>query len=288
METTHYIPQALQKLPQWVVWKLENNKKLPYSVRYDGGARTTDISTLGSYAAAETKAKTRRYNGVGFVFFSGNRLVFIDLDHCFKADGTLTALARNIIEAFSRSYVEISQSGSGLHIITRGSIPKAIKTKEIEMYSDGRYCAMTFNSINPVEPSDQQAEIDTLYHWLEARRNKQRNKTSTVDCDIRSCISVNNSFLSANDVINKASHAKGGEAFLSLFNGEWQGLNIGDCTQSASDLAFANKLAFWCGCDASLMIEIFRQSGMYRNERKMNLAINRAIRDCGAIYNRMR
>lgn len=289
MQTQKYIPKALKELPQWLVWRLEGSKKLPYSVRYDGGARTTDISTLGTFKAAEAKAQTGRYSGVGFVFFSGNRLVFIDLDHCFLQDGTLTALARNVVEAFNRSYIEISQSGSGLHIITRGSLPKAIKTKEIEMYSDGRYCAMTFNSINPVEPTEQQAEVDTLYQWLEAKRNRQRNaRTTTVGYTLESRILSNNSFLSPSEIIDKASKSKGGDTFLSLFMGEWQGLNIGDGTQSSADLALANKLAFWCGCDANLMIEIFRQSGMYRNERKMNLAINRAIKDCSSIYSRMR
>jgi putative DNA primase/helicase len=99
---------------------------------------------------------------------------------------------------------------------------------------------------------------------------------------------MNNSFLSAGQIIDKATNSKGGEVFLSLFNGDWRGLNIGDGTQSSADLAFANKLAFWCGCDSNLMVEIFRMSGLYRNERKMNLAINRAIKDCSSIYSRMR
>jgi putative DNA primase/helicase len=145
---------------------------------------------------------------------------------------------------------------------------------------------MTFNCINPTEPTEQQQEIDTLYRWLDAKRNKARNKTSTGVNTIQSRISVNNSFLSASQIIDKATKSKGGEVFRSLFRGEWQALNIGDGTQSSADLALANKLAFWCACDSNLMMEIFRMSGMYRNERKMNLAINRAIRDCNNIYSK--
>ncbi len=32
------------------------------------------------------------------------------------------------------------------------------------------------------------------------------------------------------------------------------------------------------------MRNIFRSSGMYRNERKMNLAIKKAIADCHTVY----
>jgi putative DNA primase/helicase len=144
---------------------------------------------------------------------------------------------------------------------------------------------MTFNAISPNEPTDQQAEVDTLFKWLEAKRNRQRNtRTTTVGYTLESRMSANNSFLDAQAIIDKASKSKGGEVFLSLYNGDWQALNIGDGTQSSADLALANKLAFWCGCDVALMTEIFRQSGLYRNERKTRLAINRAVQDCGTVY----
>ena len=90
--------------------------------------------------------------------------------------------------------------------------------------------------------------------------------------------------LSEREVIEKAENGKNGQVFLDLLNGNWKSLGIGDGTQSSADLKFANMLAFWCGCSEGIMRNIFRSSGMYRNERKMNLAIKKAIADCHTVY----
>ena len=127
-------------------------------------------------------------------------ITFIDLEHCRSDNGVLTPLAENIIDNFKDTFIEVSQSGNGLHIFALGMVKKAVKTKEIELYSTGRYAALTGNAVNP------------------------------------------------------------------------------------ADLKFANMLAFWCGCSEGIMRNIFRSSGMYRNERKMNLAIKKAIADCHTVY----
>jgi primase-polymerase (primpol)-like protein len=69
-----------------------------------------------------------------------------------------------------------------------------------------------------------------------------------------------------------------------LYAGDWQSLKIGDLTQSSADLSFCNRLAFWTNCDINMMIAIFEQSGLYRNQRKMMLAIRQAIQTCGSTY----
>jgi putative DNA primase/helicase len=146
------------------------------------------------------------------------------------------------------------------------------------MYSQGRYVCLTGKSFQPFEPISKQAEIDTLYSWLVAKRNKgkqERKELPQVDC---SCS------LSASEIIDRASRSKGGDIFSELYAGRWEHLSIGDSTQSAADLSFANKLAFWCGCDRGMMADIFRSSGLFRNERKMNMAIDRAVKDCGQVY----
>jgi primase-polymerase (primpol)-like protein len=76
--------------------------------------------------------------------------------------------------------------------------------------------------------------------------------------------------------------------FRQLYDGQWQHLGIGDNTQSSADLSFCNKLAFWTGCDRAMMCEIFRASELYRNPRKMEMAIDRAIKDCGQVYGEKR
>jgi primase-polymerase (primpol)-like protein len=165
---------------------------------------------------------------------------------------------------------------------------QAVKTAEIEIYSCGRYMACTGLAIQPQEPQEQQEQIDRLYQWLVAKRDK--SKTSTVNSSSNRYIpprqhtSPISSSLSVQDVIQKACNSKGGSEFEQLLNGNWQALNIGDHSQSCADQSFANRLCFWCGGDTQLMYEIFRASGMFRTPRKAWLAINTACKSCGSTY----
>jgi primase-polymerase (primpol)-like protein len=148
--------------------------------------------------------------------------------------------------------------------------------------------AVTGKCICANEPQPKQEEIDRLYQWLVAKRDK--SKTSTVNSSSNRYIpprqhtSPTTSILNIDEIIARATSAKGGREFQALYNGDWQSLHIGDGTQSASDLSFCNRLAFWTGADRELMIEIFRTSGMYRGERKMLLAVDTALKSCGAVY----
>jgi putative DNA primase/helicase len=146
------------------------------------------------------------------------------------------------------------------------------------MYSQGRYVCLTGKSFQPFEPISKQAEIDTLYSWLVAKRNKGKQERKELPQGDYSC------FMNASEIIDKASASKGGDIFSELYAGRWEHLSIGDCSQSSADLAFCNRLAFWCQCDRGMMADIFKSSGLYRTERKMNMAIDRAIKDCGQVY----
>jgi putative DNA primase/helicase len=279
--TRGYFPTELKNLPQWVLWRLTpQGKKEPYSANYDGRASTTNRNSWASYNKAVARFEQGNYNGVGFVFAPDDNLSFIDLDHCIF-DGEPNDLAANILNAFSDTYVELSQSQSGLHIICRGKIPGAIKTSQVEIYSSGRYCAMTSLAVHTAEPTDKQQELDTLYQWVARQRDKGR---ATTGC----CKPINRPttarLTTVDAVLEKATNSKGGEIFTALYNGEWQNLGIGDNTQSAADLSFCNRLAFWTGGNFDLMVEIFQQSGLFRNERKMMLAVNKALKNCACYY----
>jgi primase-polymerase (primpol)-like protein len=159
-----------------------------------------------------------------------------------------------------------------------GTVPAAFKGSTIEMYSKGRYVCLTGKSFQPFEPTEHQTEIDTLYSWLVAQRQKGKPEQKELPQVDYSCS------LSASEIIDRASRSKGGDVFSQLYAGNWQGLNIGDNTQSAADLSFANRLYFWTGGDSALMTEIFKNSGMFRNERKTRLAISKALADGGEVY----
>ena len=88
--------------------------------------------------------------------------------------------------------------------------------------------------------------------------------------------------LTDSEIIERASKAKNGDKFRSLFSGEWRSWSYP--SQSEADLALANLLCWWCGGNRGMMERLFRSSGMYRNEHKMNNAIRVACQSATAYF----
>jgi putative DNA primase/helicase len=139
-------PEELRQRHQWVVWKLEERDgkptKVPYIAGGSGKASSTDSLTWRSFEEAVQALETGRYSGIGFVFSSGDPFAGVDLDDCRDPEtGELEEWAAKIVEAFG-SYAEVSQSGTGVHIIVMGKAPNK-KRGKVEAYSSERYFAMT-------------------------------------------------------------------------------------------------------------------------------------------------
>jgi primase-polymerase (primpol)-like protein len=140
------LPEELRQRRQWVVWKLEERDgkptKVPYIAGGSGKASSTDSLTWRSFEEAVQALETGRYNGIGFVFSSGDPFAGVDLDDCRDPEtGELEEWAAKIVEAFG-SYAEVSQSGTGVHIIVMGKAPNK-KRGKVEAYSSERYFTMT-------------------------------------------------------------------------------------------------------------------------------------------------
>ena len=171
----YFVPATLQKFNNWVLW---DKSKRPFSAKYNGLASPVKPYQWASYDEAIRKLEyTDDYCGVGFIFSDNCGLVFIDLDHCIDEDsGELTAFASNIVEAFSGTYIEYSQSGSGLHIVCKGTIPEAFNKRNgfpIEIYSTARHMAFTGNAYEAAEPADKQAELNRLCSFLNMKKREQ-------------------------------------------------------------------------------------------------------------------
>lgn len=145
-ELLENIPEELRQRPQWVVWKLEQrdgkDTKVPYIPGGVGKASTTDLTTWRTFEDALQSLRTGRYDGVGFVFCSGDPFAGVDLDNCRDPEtGELEEWAEKIVKAFG-GYAEASPSGTGVHIIVRGKAPNK-KRGDVEAYSSERYFTMT-------------------------------------------------------------------------------------------------------------------------------------------------
>jgi len=162
--------QELAKLRQWVCWKMELSPKgKPTKVPYhptrrkaDGTPSKAQSTNPKTWSDHEDVLKAAYidglFDGIGFVFSADDPYVGVDLDKCRTLDGGLTSFALESNEALA-SYTEISPSGTGLHIICRGSLPAAMKTDRIEMYDRGRFFCFTGQQLeggpDTIEPAGE-------------------------------------------------------------------------------------------------------------------------------------
>ncbi len=150
------LPATLKGMLQWVLWRLEtrNGKdtKVPY--KYDGTlASSTDPSTWTDYRTALAHATITQTSGIGFMLANG--FAGIDLDGCRDSQtGDITTWAKDILDKLDGVYVEVSPSGTGLHIIVLGKVPGIDKKfmlnpaigygkAAVEVYDTARYFTMT-------------------------------------------------------------------------------------------------------------------------------------------------
>ncbi len=140
------IPEEMRQYDHWLVWKLEKRDgkltKMPYIAGGVGRASSTDSRTWRTFEEAVEAFKTGRYNGIGFVFSSGDPFTGVDLDKCRDPEtGELEDWAAAIVRKLG-GYAEASPSGTGVHIIVRSKAPNK-KRGKVEAYSSERYFTMT-------------------------------------------------------------------------------------------------------------------------------------------------
>lgn len=254
-----YFPDNLTKLPIWFLWRLEPDKsgritKIPYSARYNGRASSTDPQTWATFDQVVEKLQKNRsfYKGIGVGVQKSDRLIFIDIDHCVDEEGELSGIALDILHHLPGQFVEISQSGSGLHILALGEIPRNFKNSKngVEIYSEKRFCSMTGNSIgegSPHEDPDGVRYVFETYKTPEKPKTPVRTEISALQRDDRWII----------------EHASKNRKFSDLYSGNWATLYG---SQSEADLSLCNYLAFWTDCNPDQMDRIFRSSGLYREK----------------------
>jgi putative DNA primase/helicase len=133
---------------QWIAWKAFPRNdgrldKVPYNVRTGDKASSTDSRTWSTFAEALYAYAEGGYDGIGFVFSSGDPFTGIDLDHCRDPEtGVIAAWVAPVIDGFE-TYTEVSPSGEGIHIYVKGRVASAKKGRDIEVYSTARFFTVT-------------------------------------------------------------------------------------------------------------------------------------------------
>jgi putative DNA primase/helicase len=166
------IPAELRGRPQWIGFNFKWNghkwAKPPCSA-VTGEEKNWPNSGV-TFDEALAGAARLRIDGLGF---SLDGYVGIDFDQCIK-DGKIEPVVESWLK-WLPSYAEVSVSGTGVHVVCRGSIAKALKATPlpdaggatVEIYSIGRYFTFTGNRIGGrVTIDDCQPGIDRLLAHL--------------------------------------------------------------------------------------------------------------------------
>lgn len=230
------IPGDLQSWNQWVVWKYVANpdpSKKPdkplFSPHTGTLASVTDPSTWSSFEQAAAVQMNGDYDGIGFVFHYHDPFCVIDLDHV--QDAELQNRQRKIADCFN-SYQEVSPSGKGLHILLRGSVPRAVKRNWIEIYSTHRYITMTGNIHRDAPIAEFPYELKSLYESLQTVDTAQVPDLSTSEQSVDDQV-----------IFDRASTAANGAKFVDLWAGNWQ--QHGYPSASEADFALVDMLVFY-------------------------------------------
>jgi hypothetical protein len=259
--TFDHIPINMQASKNWLLWKYEKSikgkwTKVPYQTS-NKKASATNKDTWCNYSQALKAYGTGKYDGIGFAI-GNSGLTCVDIDHEDEWPvGELEAFESGFN---GKGYKEKSPSGNGYHLWLKavkhkdmGCKSKNFHNSLVEVYNSDRFITMTGAVLSPYESiQEAQTELENVFSPL---MPKQAEKPVNV---LASSVAVT---LEDDLVIQKIKNesSEGSRLFVQLHQHGFTGND-----DSADDLAYMNKLAFYTGCDADQMDRIYRTSAIYR------------------------
>ncbi len=230
------IPQELRQLKQWVSVDMSINSetglphKRPLDPRTGHFADITNPRHWGTFEEA-----TQSGRPIGLVFSPNDPYAIIDLDNKPHKPATPSQLAlHNQILTGINSYIERSISGSGYHVVIKGSIPHGVNYGNVELYSSGRYMIFTGDVVKALPIDDYDEAINNMFNQMVEMREKVRHSTQLVQVE---------GYFDDGDVFSVASEAVNGDKFNQLCAGNWQQYDFP--SQSEADLALMSMFAFY-------------------------------------------
>ena len=292
------IPDNLKNKPNWILWAKKprdggGTDKIPINARTLGKAQSNNSSTWTDFdtacrslkANADGQAGGGVISGLGFMLY-GSGIVCIDLDHIGNdlqayRDGRQQGIVWEFMHhTEGKAYAEISQSGEGVHIFAAGHLPEGSRRRNgVEMYDDtkGRFIAMTGDLIDNTHTTILDSCTDLLKElhgkYLAPKKQQPSRAVNAAPLPVYD-VDIQKALDTANKVDKK-------------FSALWAGDITGYPSQSESDQALCNKLAYYLHGDRTKMDTAFRASGLYRDkwDRKTGdttygaMTIDTAIKD---------
>lgn len=270
--------QALTEYPQFILWRLTNGKKLPIDYRTRTVASAHDPAIWMPYdrAVAEADAEDR----IGFVFTRDDPFFFLDIDGARRGN-TWSPLALSLLSMLPGAAVEVSQSGTGLHVIGAGICPphgcKNVALN-LELYTERRFVALTWCNVIGDAATNCSARLPALVDQYFPARNGTR---AGGDVWTTEPVDGYNGPTDDEELIRKALRSQsaggvfGGRAtFAQLWAADADALSAaypgGDGDRaydgSSADAALAQHLAFWTGKNCERIQGLMLRSGLVRDK----------------------
>ena len=256
------IPEEMKNAKQWILWRgVWNDKgkltKVPYSPE---GKPTGWAGAIWTYDEVLDAYISGKYQGLGFSFKEDDDFIGIDYDDIFDERGDIAdPIIKAEINAIN-SYTEVTPSGMGLHIITKGKKRDDWKTgtnkDEGEIYFSGRFFTVTgsrYKDFPTTVNEISEDALDSVYYRLNPPEEDPENapvfKTVSQSADLSDAEIITY-------LMNQPNSAD-------LYNGR---VGFKYKSQSEADAALCCYIAFYTR-DAARIYNIFCRSGLYRKDK---------------------
>lgn len=124
-------------MPRWV--RVASDKR---PIQTNG--RNASVTARGTWTTYQDAAASTVGTGPGFVL-AGDGIVCVDLDHAVSG-GRVAPWARELLAMCPDTYVEVSRSGTGLHVWGYGMVGVGRRIRDgavcVEVYGRERYIAL--------------------------------------------------------------------------------------------------------------------------------------------------
>lgn len=254
-------PKEMTDVPLWLIYKLidkGNGKfsKPPVSPFSGEVCSKTDEGMFTDFQRALIGVEMHDADGVGFVFLHG--FMAIDLDDCFKEDGTLNELAQDVFDHFNATYVEYSPSGNGLHIFCQGVKPnERTRVPGIEVYTGYNFVTVTGDHIeeSSMKVLNMQKEIDWLFDkYLPVTETAVKPEAIIIDHGEKTPAEWLDIGLSHDDKLHRLFYDTDHED-----------------DESAHDMSLLCKLSYWLNRDIESIEQVFLDSPWVNSKDRRHL-----------------
>lgn len=216
--------------------------------------------------------------GTAFVFTERDPFWFIDIDNCY-VNGAWSPLAQRICQQFAGAAVEVSQSGTGLHLFGTGICPAhgcRNVALGLELYTSGRFVALTGTHAAGDAGSDHSMALAALVaEYLPVGAGGHTGAFELSSGPVPEWRGPTDDA----DLLRRALQSGGAAAvfgqratFTQLWNCDTEALRVAfpDPSRlydaSGADAALIAHLSFWTGKDGARIDRLMRQSKLVREK----------------------